>query len=218
MVKKMKPWRDQTNSLKPSGFTPLTHEEPQNESVSKVTTILMRDVGEAQHIKLLLARTTRRIDRPQDREGHAAANKADNGDQLEETKQQISVHGMMLQYMLVGQVIHGLDPVEQASRRPRRTLRRTQTSQVRPGHVHAPLTPTQNDEGHNHDGENDQGGNQGPDKTGGRIGILIVLEETVKKRTSCGYDRCINLYTYGTSDEMKATTANIVEGHDSGWP
>ena len=132
----------------------------------KITTTLMRNVGEAQHIKLLLASTTGSVDRPQDGEGHAAANKGDHRDQLEEAQQQIGIHGVVLQHMFIGQLVHGRDPIQQARRRGGSALRRAETAQVRPGHVHATLTPAQNDKDQDHDHGGNQGWNQGPDQTG----------------------------------------------------
>ena len=126
----------------------------------------MRNVGEIQHIHLLLASSTGSIHRPQDWEGHAATNKSDHGDQLEVAEQQIGVHRVMLQHMFIGQLVHGRDPIEQTSGRGGSALRRAETAQVRPGHVHATLTAAQNDEDHDHDHGGNQGGNERPDQTG----------------------------------------------------
>ena len=126
----------------------------------------MRNVGEIQHIHLLLASSTGSIHRPQDGEGHAAAHESDHGDQLEVAQQQIGVHRVMLQHMFIGQLVHGRDPIQQARRRGGSALRRAETAQVRPGHVHATLTPAQNDKEHDHDHGGNQGWNQGPDQTG----------------------------------------------------
>lgn len=132
----------------------------------KITTILMVNVGEIQHIHLLLASTTGSIHRPQNREGHAAAHKGDHRNQLEIAQQQIGVHGVMLQHMFIGKLVHGRDPIQQTRGRGGSALRRAETAQVRPGHVHATLTPAQNDKDHDHDYGGNQGGNERPDQTG----------------------------------------------------
>lgn len=124
------------------------------------------DVGNIQHVKLLVSGPASRIHRPKNGEGNAAANEANHGDQLQETEQEICIHRVVLQYVGIGKFVHARDPVEEAGRGIRGTFGLGQNSNVGTRHVHPVMGLAQDNEEEDHDDSNDQGWDQGRDQTG----------------------------------------------------
>lgn len=73
-----------------------------------------RDIGETEDVELLLTTTASSIDGEQDRPGDAASNEHDGRDQLQESQQEVRIHGMVLEYVSIGKLVHRGDPTPEA--------------------------------------------------------------------------------------------------------
>ena len=181
---------------------------------------LFLDVGHAEDIQLLLAGAAGAVNRQQDRKGEARADEADHRDELEKAQHKIGVHGMMLQNIFIGDLVHIPQPIEHPGRGRGGALLGSQNPEVGSGHVHAALTAAQDDKEQDHD----QGDCQGRDDSGdeaeagvrGIFGILILASRQLRMISTCHWGA---MATHRTADHlMKAGEANITEIHDDRGP
>ena len=133
------------------------------------------NVTKGQHIQLLEAVSPSDVDGEEDDEGDDAANEANDRRNLQETKEEIAVDGLMVEHVSVRNLEEGSEPVEQAFGKCRGSFPKSNSVQaardVRTGL--APFLPGQRRtvhaarrercEVHIDDVENDEeGGRRGP--------------------------------------------------------
>lgn len=90
----------------------LTEEDPANKNMCVVSVLaILVDIREGQNIKLLLTTAPCTIDRKENWERQAAANKANDCYHLEEPQVQVSVQRLVIENIFVGDIFETAKPV-----------------------------------------------------------------------------------------------------------
>lgn len=94
----------------------------------KSVLVLVRDVGNAQHVQLFLITTACDIDGKKHRPGDNAADEKDAGRNFQVTQKEESIQGVMVQDVAVGDLADIDDPFEKPARHFRRALSKMMAS------------------------------------------------------------------------------------------
>ena len=90
----------------------LTEEDSANKNMCIVSVLaILADIREGQNIKLLLSSAPCSIERKENRELQAAANKVNDRYHLEEPQIQVSVQRLVIQNIFIGDVFETAKPV-----------------------------------------------------------------------------------------------------------
>ena len=79
-------------------------------------------IREGEQVQLRLTRSTRRIDGEKNWPSDEAADQTDDGGDLEEAKEKVAIHGLMVQHKRIRDLPEGADPIEEPAGNGRRAF------------------------------------------------------------------------------------------------
>lgn len=125
-----------------------------------------RDIADAKEVELGLSITASGIDGEQDRPGDAAADEADDSDDLKEAQEQVAVERVMVQDVGVGDLPESRDPGEKALGKLGRAFLLAKRAHMRPRSILARNSAAQEQEDTDIDAGKDQDWNESRDQAG----------------------------------------------------
>jgi hypothetical protein len=90
-----------------------TEKDPRHESMSIIAVLMcFADISKGENVQLGISIAASRGDWEQDGPGHAASNEANDRGDLEETEEQVAIHGMVVQHIAIRDLVERADPIE----------------------------------------------------------------------------------------------------------